>query len=185
MLNTLVGEKISYKDALDTVYRYVVDKWYSSIYPNCCGLRKEFYLFEDIVTLFRGKSVSEQKLLENEILEIINSTEWAEEILSKIFWDKIIEDYKVRSDFATAFKKVKKGSDLVNSLFFIVKGFRSDMQFPWLLETKDIKNLIRLYRQNRFRTKIESLLFAADGGIIAEYLQQHKYKEILNKLDRV
>ena len=118
-------------------------------------------------------------------LEIINSTEWAEEILSKIFWDKIIEDYKVRSDFATAFKKVKKGSDLVNSLFFIVKGFRSDMQFPRLLENKDIKNLIRLYRQNRFRAKIESLLVASGCGIIAEYLQQHKYKEILNKLDRV
>ena len=67
MLNTVVGEKNSYKDALDTVYHYIVDRWYSSIYPNCCGLHKEFYLFEDIVTLFKGKSVLEQKLLKNEI----------------------------------------------------------------------------------------------------------------------
>ncbi len=85
-----------------------------------------------------------------------------------IDFDKCVEDAAIRLDFASAFKAVKKGTDLSHKL-------------SWSFNTEDLLNLMELHKKNKFRRKIEDLLedcnFHSECGMLNEkrYDEFEKY----------
>ncbi len=75
-------------------------------------------------------------------------------------FDKIQQSVDIRSDFATALKKVKRGTDLSDIL-------------GYAFSDTDIKHLAELHKANKYRSKIESLLedcnFHTECGDFAEH----------------
>ena len=79
------------------------------------------------------------------ILDAVLNERYGEKILDLIKVDSIKENVKVRKDFASALRKVKKGDELSSVL-------------EWMFSPKDIKELAKLHKSNKFRKKIEDLL---------------------------
>ena len=68
-----------------------------------------------------------------------------EEIDKSFNWSEIAKDIEIRSDFATALKNCKRGTDLSHPLGFT-------------FSSRDISILAKLHKSNKYRKKIEDLL---------------------------
>lgn len=129
------------------------DLLWSVFYPNDTSSnaneRKLYtayiWLTSDIEHILLDPQFSREES-EKKILDTIKQSEYGEEILAKhISMQAIRENVNLRSDFATALRNVKHGSDL-----------SSDLSYS--LSKLDLKQLATLHKAKKFRRKIEDLL---------------------------
>ena len=103
---------------------------------------------------------------EERVLKLISDTDYEEEILSKINMTKIKEAATIRRDFETALKNVKRGADLASVL-------------SYSFSEKDISILAMLHKRNKYRSKIESMLTAANFHEESSNFHCKKYEEYI------
>ena len=82
--------------------------------------------------------------------------------VDRIDWENIEMAIKVRSDWPAALESAKDGYDLSWRINF---GFFG----------KDLLELMRLHKENRFREKIEELLYYCNYHSLSSYLSQEDY----------
>ena len=105
---------------------------------------------------------------EEEVLEMIQKSRYGEEILQKyIKMEEINKAVSVRRDFLTALKSVREGSDLSGILHF---GFSK----------KDIRELAKIHKSGKCRTKIESLLTDCNYHTESGDFHARRYDAYLN-----
>ena len=102
------------------------------------------WLQNDIADILTNKDIDREEALDF-INKTIEDTGRKEEILEYIDLNKALKAADIRSDFASALKRVKKGSDLSSTL-------------DWGFSRNDITNLAKLHKANKYRRKIEDLL---------------------------
>ena len=106
----------------------------------------------------------------NSIVEYIKTSKNGNEILKYISIDKIEKEIDVRLNFDKALSEVEYGSDLSLILDF---GF-SD---------KDIIELAKLHKANKYRDKIECLLEDCNFHTVSKSLREGNYKRYLDKVE--
>lgn len=107
------------------------------------GYRQEFiWLEEDILAIVLR---SETKPTLEEVKGKILNAKYGEEIAQKLNFEQIQKEIKIRQDWLSALKGVKKGWTLSGDIGW---GFYPD----------DIKQLAQLHKSNKCRRKIEELL---------------------------
>ena len=74
--------------------------------------------------------------------EIIDHTDTPEAIRKYVSLDAAWRDAEIRRDWASALRTVKHGEDL-------------SCEIDWAFSTRDIKNLAKLHKANRFRKKLK------------------------------
>ena len=79
------------------------------------------------------------------VRRFVEKSPLADEVLEKIDFDQIEKQAAIRTDWASALKKAKKGSDLSSDIGFGFSKF-------------DLIKLAKLHKANKFRKKIEDLL---------------------------
>lgn len=89
-----------------------------------------------------------------------------EEIDKTFNWNEIAKDIEIRNDFATALKKCKRGTDLSHLLGY---GFSK----------RDISNLAKLHKSNKYRKKIEDLLEDCNFHYECNEFMQGNYAEFI------
>lgn len=105
---------------------------------------------------------------EEEVLEMIQKSRYGEEILQKyIKMEEINKAVSVRRDFLTALKSVREGSDLSGILHY---GFSK----------KDIRELAKIHKSGKCRTKIESLLTDCNYHTESGDFHARRYDAYLN-----
>lgn len=85
----------------------------------------------------------------------------------------VLEAYeaaRVRRDFASAFSEARRGSELSDRL-------------GYALSKKDLKELAKLHKKNRFRKKIEDLLNNVNFHYEARCFRNGNYDEFLKEED--
>lgn len=106
--------------------------------------------------------------LESEIKNIILKYEYGNEILGKYLesyvFDDAKEEAKIRHDFATALRNCKNGYELSSPLH-------------WAFSDKDITELAKLHKSNKFRKKIEDLLEDCNFHYECEKFSKNEYDE--------
>lgn len=111
-------------------------------------IRLACWIMEETIEFLLLKGVSLNDI-ENYLWAVVCDLDGAKElkdyIEDKVRVDKAKRGAEIRSDFASALRGVRKGTDLSYDLGF---GFSS----------ADIANLARLHKSNKFRKKIEDLL---------------------------
>ena len=83
--------------------------------------------------------------------------------------DKALDAAMIRSDFATALRSVRKGTDLSSRLGF---GFSSE----------DLKNLMELHKSGEFRRKIEDLLTDCNFHEECGLMENREYEALSKRL---
>ena len=124
------------------------------------------WLNADIPYILLKQEEGDREKAEEYVKAKIDATGRAAEIYKVINWNSIKENVKIRSDFASALRKVKNGAELAGSL-------------GWSISDDDLRQLTALHRKNRFRQKIEDLLTDANFHSECILLQDRKYDELL------
>ena len=124
------------------------------------------WLNADIPNILLKQEEGDREKAEEYIKAKIDATGRAAEIYKVINWQSIKENVKIRSDFASALRKVKNGAELAGRL-------------GWSFSDDDLRQLTALHRKNRFRQKIEDLLTDANFHSECILLQDRKYDELL------
>lgn len=124
------------------------------------------WLNADIPYVLLKQEEGDREKAEEYIKAKIDATGRAAEIYKVIDWSSIKEDVKIRSDFASALRKVKNGAELAGKL-------------GWSFSDDDLRQLTALHRKNRFRQKIEDLLTDANFHSECSLLYTRKYDELL------
>ena len=124
------------------------------------------WLNADIPYILLKQEEGDREKAEDYIKAKIDATGRAAEIYKVINWNSIKENVKIRSDFASALRKVKNGAELAGRL-------------GWSFSDDDLRQLTALHRKNRFRQKIEDLLTDANFHSECILLQDRKYDELL------
>lgn len=124
------------------------------------------WLNADIPYILLKQEEGDREKAEEYIKAKIDATGRATEIYKVINWNSIKEKVKIRSDFASALRKVKNGAELAGRL-------------GWSFSDDDLRQLTALHRKNRFRQKIEDLLTDANFHSECILLQDRKYDELL------
>lgn len=106
----------------------------------------------------------------DEINEIIDRTDTPAEIRRYISLDAAWRDAEIRRDWASALRAVRHGEDLSHEI-------------GWAFSTRDIKNLAKLHKANRFRKKIEDLLEDCNFHTEAALMCSHQYDKLLDEED--
>lgn len=89
------------------------------------------------------------------------------EAIDKSFdWSAIAKDIEIRSDFATALKNCKRGTDLSHPL-------------NWAFSSRDISILAKLHKSNKYRKKIEDLLTDCNFHYECGEFMQGNYAEFI------
>ena len=108
------------------------------------------------------------ELLKGEILAFIRAQAHGAVILEKyVPMDVLLREATIRRDYAAAFSKVERGSNLSGIL-------------NWSLGPKDLKSLALLHQKNKYRKKIEDLLTDCNFHYECSQFTSHKYEEFLN-----
>lgn len=97
-----------------------------------------------------------------EIEEMLRRTGLEREIRSAIQWDRILQTVRVRNDFPSALRNVKRGADLSHIL-------------RYSFSHNDLVTLAKLHRKNRFRKKIEDLLEDCNYHYVCGMLASGEY----------
>ena len=124
------------------------------------------WLNADIPYILLKQEEGDREKAEEYVKAKIDATGRAAEIYKVINWNSIKENVKIRSDFASALRKVKNGAELAGRL-------------GWSFSDDDLRQLTALHRKNRFRQKIEDLLTDANFHSECILLQDRKYDELL------
>lgn len=83
---------------------------------------------------------------ENDIISIVKASKHGEKILSDyLHMDSVKTEVDVKTDFLSALRSVKDGSDLSSDI-------------GWRLSDRDLSELAKLHKANKCRRKIEELL---------------------------
>lgn len=83
---------------------------------------------------------------EADIISIVKNTKYGDEIITAYLeLDLIRDEIKIRTDFLSALRSVKNGSNLSHKI-------------RWALSSKDLSELAKLHKANKCRRKIEELL---------------------------
>ncbi len=88
-----------------------------------------------------------------------------------INFNKCIRNAKIRLDFATALKNVKKGYELSGQLDY---GFSHD----------DLLNLMELHKSNKYRKKIEDLLTDCNFHTECGFLSSKEYDKLKDYIEK-
>ena len=127
------------------------EKIWNKYYPNAkpCGDKPSaenayLWLKGDISSLFADKQLNIEEV-KYDIYKMIAETGFEKEILKQIEMDEIIRNAEIRRDFATALQNVSRGTQLSQPL-------------GWKFSKRDICELAKLHKANKFRKKIEDLL---------------------------
>lgn len=112
----------------------------------------------------------DMQAVRDEINEIIDRTDTPEAIRKYVSLDRAWRDAEIRRDWASALRAVKHGKDLSREL-------------DWAFSTRDLKNLAKLHKANRFRKKIEDLLEDCNFHKEAALMCSHQYDKLLNEED--
>lgn len=114
------------------------------------------WLRNDIVSVLSDEEIDAEQRLQ-EIIVIINETDYGSEILDLIKIQDIREEVKIRRDWPNALQKVKSGGQLSRNI-----GYR--------LSSVDLKKLALLHQSNRCRKKdrraADELQFPSRSGKI-------------------
>lgn len=103
------------------------------------------------------------------ILQMIHNSAYSEEIMKHIDINHITQNVEIRRNFDEALASVKRGTDLSSELDYC---FSND----------DLCQLIKLHKQNKHRSKIESLLTDCNFHYVCGLLHKHKYEEALQNI---
>lgn len=106
----------------------------------------------------------------DEINEIIDHTDTPDVIRKYVSLDAAWRDAEIRRDWASALRAVRHGEALSHEI-------------GWAFSTRDIKNLAKLHKANRFRKKIEDLLEDCNFHTEAALMRSHQYDKLLNEED--
>lgn len=128
------------------------------------------WLNADIPYILLKQEEGDREKAEEYIKAKIDTTGRAAEIYKVINWNSIKEDVEIRSDFASALRKVRDGAILAGKL-------------GWAFSDQDLRQLVELHRKNRFRKKIEDMLTDANFHTEATLLFDRKYDELLERLE--
>ena len=123
------------------------------------------WLRNDIVSVLSDEEIDAEQRLQ-EIIAIINETDYGSEILDLIKIQDIREEVKIRRDWPNALQKVKSGGQLSRNI-----GYR--------LSSVDLKKLALLHQSNRGRKKIEELLTNCNFHHEAGKFAIQQYEEFL------
>lgn len=104
------------------------------------------------------------------IEEIIDHTDNPAVIRQYVSIDAAWRDAEIRRDWASALRAVRHGEDLSHDI-------------DWAFSKRDIKNLAKLHKANRFRKKIEDLLEDCNFHTEAALMSSHQYDKLLNEED--
>ena len=102
--------------------------------------------------------------------DIIDHTDNPAVIRQYVSIDAAWRDAEIRRDWASALRAVKHGEDLSHDI-------------DWAFSPRDIKNLAKLHKANRFRKKIENLLDDCNFHTEAALMSSHQYDKLLNEED--
>ena len=102
--------------------------------------------------------------------EIIDHTDNPAVLRQYVSIDAAWRDAEIRRDWASALRAVKHGEDLSHDI-------------DWAFSPRDIKNLAKLHKANRFRKKIENLLDDCNFHTEAALMSSHQYDKLLNEED--
>lgn len=102
--------------------------------------------------------------------EIIDHTDNPAVVRQYVSIDAAWRDAEIRRDWASALCAVRHGEDLSRDI-------------DWAFSTRDIKNLAKLHKANRFRKKIEDLLEDCNFHKEAALMCSHQYDKLLNEED--
>ena len=114
-----------------------------------CHYNPGLYLQAMIRDIFNKNDDVSYSKLENEIKNIFSQYKYGNEVFDKYLDSDIFEsaqeEAEIRHDFATSLRNCKEGSDLSS-------------QLHWAFSDKDVTELAKLHKSNKFRRKIEDLL---------------------------
>ena len=102
--------------------------------------------------------------------EIIDHTDNPAVVRQYVSIDAAWRDAEIRRDWASALRAVRHGEDLSRDI-------------DWAFSPRDIKNLAKLHKANRFRKKIEDLLDDCNFHTEAALMSSHQYDKLLNEED--
>lgn len=156
----MVSDKVY--NEIRMIAEVIATKYFQTSLPEMEKFRLSFYLEADI----ESSIIENGEEAEKYIMELINGNPCEKEIRELINMDKIMRSVEVRRDFGKALKSVKNGSKLSPII-----GYG--------LSDRDIKELAKLHKANKFRKKIEDLL--EDCNFHAEFADfiDHKYDRYL------
>lgn len=102
--------------------------------------------------------------------EIIDHTDNPAVLRQYVSIDAAWRDAEIRRDWASALRAVKHGEDLSHDI-------------DWAFSPRDIKNLAKLHKANRFRKKIENLLDDCNFHTEASLMSSYQYDKLLAEED--
>lgn len=112
----------------------------------------------------------DMQAVRDEINEIIDHTDTPEAIRKYVSLDTAWRDAEIRRDWASALRSVRHGEALSHEI-------------GWAFSTRDIKNLAKLHKANRFQKKIEDLLEDCNFHTEAALMSSQQYDKLLNEED--
>lgn len=124
------------------------------------------FISDDIEWIFQTAPSSAHKEIEQDIRSKIEATGCAKKVYEAIKWDSIFENLAIRADFASALSQIEDGASLAGKL-------------GWGFSDKDLRQLAKLHKENRFRKKIEEMLTDANFHATVRMLTAGDYDELL------
>lgn len=146
-------------------------RFYGGEWPmrNDIAIHQALYILQvDIAGAL--ERAEDMQAVRNEINEIIDHTDAPEAIRKYVSLDAAWRDAEIRRDWASALRSVRHGEDLSHEI-------------DWAFSTRDIKNLAKLHKANRFRKKIEDLLEDCNFHREAVLMCSHQYDKFLSEED--
>lgn len=133
-----------------------------------CRYNPGIYLQAMIRDTFNKNDEISYSKLEIEIKNIFSQYKYGNEVFDKYLdydiFESAQEEAKIRHDFAAALKKCKNGYELSSPLH-------------WGFSNKDIFELAKLHKSNKFRKKIEDLLEDCNFHYECEKFSKNEYDE--------
>ena len=123
------------------------------------------WLKEDIIHILSNAENSDET--EQEILEYIKAREFGNKIINKLNLADIKEEVTIRRDYATAFRRVRKGRELSHVL-------------RYSFGDNDLKKLAILHKARKFRKKIEELLEDCNFHTESADFSEGQYDKYIN-----
>ena len=137
-----------------------------------CSYNPGIYLQAMIRDVFNKNDDVSYSKLEAGIKNIFTQHKYGNEVFNKYLDSDIFEsaqeEAEIRHDFATALRDCKEGSDLAS-------------QLHWAFSDKDITELAKLHKSNKFRKKIEDLLEDCNFHYECGKFVKNEYGEFFNK----
>lgn len=119
------------------------------------------WLHNDIVSILFDEEIDAEQRLQ-EIITIINESDYGSEILKLININELRKEVKIRRNWPETLKKVKVGSELSGKI-------------GYSLSAADLKKLALLHQSNKYRKKIEDLLTDCNFHYAAAQFANQQY----------